>query len=171
MQDMERRFAMKTKVLVTLLLSAIATPILAGDAIERLFIDPAIQVAQLAPEERRMMRERWEQASPEERMAIRRQLQERLQQVPPEEREARRRKQEERWSGVTPEQRQRLREQRDQWVGRIPNPPSPADFAGAASNFGSGFEQRRPSQPSPDDNAANFDPHDRFNPSAGRNRR
>ena len=166
---------MKAKVLMTLLLSAIATPILAGDAIERMFIGPAIQVAQLAPEERRMMRERWEQASPEERMEIRRQFQERLQQPSPEEREARRRKLEERSAGIAPEQRQRLRELRDQWAGRIPNPPGPADFAGMGGNFGgnfgTGFEQRRPGQSNPDDNAPNFDPRNLFNPSADGNRR
>lgn len=143
---------MKAKVLMTLLLSVLARPVLASDAIESMFIGPALQVAQLAPEERRMLRERWKQASPEERMDMRRQFQERLQQR-------------------SPEQRQRLREQRDQWSGRMPTPPSPSDFAGGASNFGTGFEQRRPGQPGPDDNAPNFDPRYRFNPSADRNRR
>jgi hypothetical protein len=156
MQDMERRFAMKTKVLMTLLLSVLAAPVLASDTVESMFVGPAIQVAQLAPEMRRMLRERWEQASPEERMEMRRQFQERLQQRPPEEREA---------------VRQRLREQRDQWTGRMPPPPGPADFAGAASNFGTGFEQRRPDQPGPEDNAPAFDPRNRFNPPAVRNRR
>jgi len=166
---------MKTKVLMPLLLSVLAAPVLASDALESMFIGPAIQVAQLAPEVRRMLRERWEQAGPEERMEMRRQFQERLQQRSPEEREALRQRLEERRGGMPPEQRQRLRDQRDQWTGRVPNPPNPADFAGGGGNFGgnfgTGFEQRRPAQPGPDDNAPNFDPRYRFNPPAERNRR
>jgi hypothetical protein len=156
MQHMERRFAMKAKVLMTLLLSVLATPVLASGAVESMFIGPALQVAQLAPDMRRMLRERWEQASPEERMEMRRQFQERLQQRPPEEREA---------------SRQRPREQRESWTGRMPNLPGPSDFAGAAGNFGTGFEQRRPGQAGPDDDAPGFDPRNSFNPAAGRNRR
>jgi hypothetical protein len=152
---MERRVAMKAKVLMPLLLSVLAAPALASDAVESMFIGAGIQVAQMAPDMRRMMRERWEQASPEERMAMRRQFQERLQQRPPEERE---------------ERRQRAQEQRNQWTGRIPVPPNPADFAGLGGGFGTGFEQRRPA-PEGDDNAANLDPRDRFNHPAGRNRR
>jgi hypothetical protein len=156
MQDMERRVAMKAKVLMTLLLSVLAMPVLASGAVESMFIGPALQVAQLAPDVRRMLRERWEQASPEERMEMRRQFQERLQQRPPEEREA---------------SRQRQREPREPWTSRMPNPPDPADFAGMAGNFGTGFEQRRPGQPAQDDNASGFDPRNTFNPPAGRNRR
>jgi hypothetical protein len=144
---------MKAKVLTTLLLSAIATPALAGDAIESMFVGPAIQIAQLAPEELRQWRERWRQASPEDRMTMRRQFEEQLRQLPPG-------------------QRQRTR---DQWSARIPNPPDPAGMAatvgGFVSNFGTGFEQRRPDPSGPDDNAANFDPRDPYNPSAGRYRR
>ena len=147
---------MKAKVLMPLLLSVLAAPALASDAVESMFIGPAIQVAQLAPEVRAMLRERWEQASPEERMDMRRQFQERMQQRSPEERDA---------------QRRRLQEQRDQWTGRIPNPPNPADFSGMGGNFGTGFEQRRPGQSNPDENAPAFDPRYRFNPAAGRNRR
>ena len=147
---------MKAKVLMTLLLSVLATPVLASDAVESMFIGPALQVAQFAPDVRRMLRERWEQASPEERMEMRRQFQERLQQRPPEDREA---------------LRQRLREPREPWTGRMPTPPDPADFAGMAGSFGTGFEQRRPGQPGQDDHAPGFDPRNTFNPPAGRNRR
>ncbi len=144
---------MKAKVLMPLLLSVLAAPALASDAVESMFIGAAFQVAQMGPEVRRMMRERWEQASPEERMEMRRQFQER------------------------PQQRQQ--EQRGQWAGRIPNPPGPADFAGMGGNlggnfggaFGTGFEQRRPDPSAPDDNAPGFDPRNRFNQPAGRNRR
>jgi hypothetical protein len=163
---------MKATVLMTLLSSLLATPALASDAVERMFVGPALQVAQLAPEARRMLRERWEQASPEERMEMRRQFQERLQQRPPEEREALRQRLEDRWSGMTPEQRQRLREPRDAWTGRMPAAPDPADFAGMGGNFGTGFEQRRPAQPGAEDaDAPGFDPRSRFTPPAGRNRR
>jgi hypothetical protein len=44
-------------------------------------------LAQMTPEERRRLRERWESTPPEERAAIRRELRERVQNVPPEQRE------------------------------------------------------------------------------------
>jgi hypothetical protein len=173
MQDMERSIAMKAKVLLPLLLSVLASPVLASDAIESMFSGPAVQVAQLAPEERRMLRERWEQASPEERMEIRRRLQERVQQASPEEREAGRRRLIERWRDLPREERQRLREQFDPLGGRLPMPPGPGDFAGAVGSFGSGFEQRRPEAVAPEqpDNATNFDPRNHFFRPAGKNRR
>lgn len=68
---------MKAKILMTLLLSALAAPVVAGESFESAFIGPALQVAQMGPEQRRQMRERWEQASPEERLEMRRQSQER----------------------------------------------------------------------------------------------
>ena len=170
---------MKPNVLLALLLSIAAAPALADSALESMFIGPALQVAQLSTDERRMMRERWEQASPEERTAMRRQFQERLQQLSPEEREARHRKHEERWSAAPPEQRQRLREQGGQWMGRMAAPPTPADVAGMAGNlggnfvgsFGTGFEQRRPNPSGPDDNATGPDPRNSFVPPAGWYRR
>ncbi len=137
---------MKAKVLLPLLLSVLAAPALASDTVESMFIGTSIQVAQMAPELRRMMRERWEQASPEERLDMQRQLQER---------------------GA---RRQPTQEQRAPWAGRIPNPPSPADFMNMGNGFGTGFERRGPAQ-NPDDNATNFDPRDRFNYPAGGNRR
>lgn len=133
---------MKAKVLMALLLSVLAAPVVASDTLESIFIGPALKVAQMGSEQRRMLRERWEQASPEERLEMRRQIQERPQQRAPEE--------------------------RGQWGVRI---PGPADFAGPANsfsgNFGAGFEQRRPEQ---EESAPYYDPRNRFNP-AGRNRR
>lgn len=137
---------MKAKVLLPLLLSVIAAPALASDALESVFIGAPLQVAQMTPEVRRMMRERWEQAGPEERMDIQRQFQER---------------------GA---RRQPNQEQRDSWSGRIPNPPSPADFMNMGNGFGTGFERRAPG-PDADDSATNYDPRNRFNHPAGRNRR
>lgn len=85
MDSVERRVAMKAKVLMTLLLSALAQPLLAMDT-PGVFIGVTIQVAQLTPEERRALRERWEMAGPEERMEMRRRFQERLQQPGPRQR-------------------------------------------------------------------------------------
>ncbi len=86
--------------------------------------------AQLTQEERNWLRERWRLASPEERLMMRRQFQEMLQTLTPDPHSG---------AGLVP------------WLG-VP-PPSPADIAGAASNFGAGFEQRRPDRsgaPNPD---------------------
>lgn len=70
---------MKANVLMILLLSATAAvPSLADDALSSMFVGSTLQVAQMSPEQRRAMRERWEQASPEERMNIRRQFEERM---------------------------------------------------------------------------------------------
>lgn len=126
---------MQAKVLLALLLCAIATPVLAGDL--GMAPAPALVLAQLTPEELSWIRERWRQASPEERVTLRRQFQEMLQQL-------------------TPEQRQHQSESIFPWTP----PPSPADIAGAASNFGAGFEQRHPDPSSPKDNAPSPDPRD-----------
>jgi hypothetical protein len=165
MQHMERRVAMKSNVLMTLLLSIAATPVMADSVLDSMFIGPAFQVTQISPDERRMMRERWEQASPEERTMMRRQFQERMQHPSPEER----------WSGAAPEQRRHMRDQAGQWMGRMATPPSPSDIAGMAGNFvgsfGTGFEQRRPNPTNPDDNATNPDSRNSFVPPAGWHRR
>ena len=93
-------------------------------------------VAQLTQEERNWLRERWRLASPEERLTMRRQFQEMLQALTPDPHSG---------AGVAP------------WMG--PPPPGPADLAGAASNFGAGFEQRSPersSAPNPDSDHAGW---------------
>ena len=161
---------MKAKVLMTLLLSAVALPVLAGEAIDGMFIGAAVKLAQLGPEERQMLRERWEQASPEQRMEMRRLFQERLQSVSPDEREAQRRQSEPRRGEAPQDQRNR---QREGWTGRLPNP------AGDLSGFGTGFERRR-SGPWPVPEAVQelmprFEPFapqpNSANPAAGRDRR
>lgn len=81
---------MKPKLLMPLLLALISAPSLASDsaqgAVASVFgglFGPAIaQVAQFSAEERRAMRERWEQASPEERLQMRREFKERSRQIP-----------------------------------------------------------------------------------------
>lgn len=68
---------MKPKLLLPLLLALIGGPALANDSYA-VFGPSAGMVAQFSPEERRAMRERWEQAGPEERLRMRRDYQERL---------------------------------------------------------------------------------------------
>lgn len=87
---MKTRNPMKPKMLMPLLLVLISAPVLASDsaqgAVGGVFsglFGPAIaQVAQFSAEERRVMRERWEQASPEERLQMRREFKERSRQIP-----------------------------------------------------------------------------------------
>lgn len=136
-------------LLMALLLSAIAVPVTASEAVEGQSIFPAFKVAQLSPEERRTLREHWERASPEDRLELRRQYQDRMQATPQQEREPRR------------------LQQRDGWAVRMPTPPNPAEFAremtpfsgnfggnfngNFGGNFGSGYEQRRPETTSQDE--------------------
>lgn len=125
---------MKAKVLMTLLLSVLAAPVTASESFESVFIGPALKVAQMGSEQHRQMRERWERASPEERLEMRRQSQE----------------------------RQRAPEERGQWGVRIPAPSDFAGPAnGFSGNFGAGFEQRRPEQ---EESAPFYDPRNHFNP-------
>ena len=66
------------KALLVALLSLAATQALAGP-FDPVFLGPAqAMVAQMSPEERRALRDRWEQASPEERLKMRREFRERL---------------------------------------------------------------------------------------------
>jgi len=73
------------------LLAGLACAPAAAFAFEAGPVPPAYaKIAQFSPEERRAMRERWEQASPEERLRLRREFQERaehLRPMPPLERE------------------------------------------------------------------------------------
>ncbi len=61
-----------------------AAPVLAQDGALGLFGPALAQVAQYTAEERRVLRERWEQAGPEERLQMRREFKERLRHMPPE---------------------------------------------------------------------------------------
>lgn len=80
------------KTLLTLLLAAAALPALAEEYSVTVFAEPFARVAQLTPEERRALRQRWQEASPEERQQLRREFQDRQQ-----ERSERRRERMERW--------------------------------------------------------------------------
>ncbi len=135
---------MKSKLPLALLMSALAAPVLADNLLDGAFSGAAFQLAQVSPAERRMMRERWEQASPEERTNMRRLFQERMQQF-------------------SPEQRPRLREQGARWMERMPATPSTGDLIGIpgnfVGNFGTGYEQRRPTPSNPDDNAGSAESH------------
>lgn len=82
-------------------------------------------LAQMTPEQRERLRERWERTSPEERAAIRRELRERAQSVPPEQRE---------------QVRSRLIE-RMQPAGQERERQQEADQP--RNGFGQGFEHRR----------------------------
>lgn len=74
---------MKNKTLMTLLLALATLPAAAQD-FGSVFGQALPFVAQMSQEERRALRERWEYASPEERVQMRRMFQERLRQMPPE---------------------------------------------------------------------------------------
>lgn len=87
---MKTRNPMKPKLLMPLLLVLISAPALAsedahggvGGVFGGLFGPAIAQVAQFSSEERRAMRDRWEQASPEERLQMRREFKERSRQIP-----------------------------------------------------------------------------------------
>lgn len=90
-------------------------------------------LAQLTPEERHRLHERWENASPEQRAAVRRELRERWSEAPPEQRE------QERLRLMKQMNRAPLRDRdgpRERWQ-ESPPPRAPHD------GFGAGFEQRR----------------------------
>lgn len=88
-----------------------------------------IWLAQLSPEERRRLHERWERASPDERATVREELRERWRDVPPEQRELQRRQLIEGLRPAPPRDR-------EQWAQPMPERPQ-------QGGFGAGFEQRR----------------------------
>jgi hypothetical protein len=71
-----------TKTLSALLLMLATLPALAGQADNPIFGQPVLKLVQLSPDERRALRDRWEQASPEERVRMRQFFQDRLRQLP-----------------------------------------------------------------------------------------
>lgn len=75
---------MRRNLLIALLLLLLTLPALAGQADSSLFssAEGVIKLAQLSPSERREARERWERASPEERIRMRQFFQDRLGQLP-----------------------------------------------------------------------------------------
>lgn len=132
---MKTRNAMNPKRLMPLLLALLAAPALADEGNHGVFgvvIGPAIaQVAQFSPEERRAMRERWEQASPEERLQMRREFKERMRQMPPDPR----RDMAEQWRNPPLPGRERPRAPDQGKRYREGNPDE--------ASFGFGFERRR----------------------------
>lgn len=115
-----------TKMLSALLLTLATLPALADQADSGMFGQPFLKLAQLSPDERRALRERWEQASPEERMRLRQFFQERMRQLPAEAQDAIRIP----LPGAPFGERRREREKH--------RANSPAD-----GSFGFGFERRR----------------------------
>ncbi len=66
------------KYVLALLASLACAPALANPFEPGPVLPAFAKIAQFSPEERRAMRERWEQASPEERLRLRREFQERI---------------------------------------------------------------------------------------------
>jgi len=130
---------MKRTLLMSLLLSLNALPVHAAEPwlTETVFGQALPMVAQLSPEERRSLRERWEQAAPDERATLRREFRERLRQVPPEGREILRQELMHRWQGPVPENRDRVRSQDHRGQ---PAEATPRD--NGWRGFGRGFERR-----------------------------
>ncbi len=89
-------------------------------------------LAQLTPEERHRLHERWENASPEQRAAVRKELRERWNEAPPEQREQQRLILMERLSRTPLRDRDNPREL---WQESQPNRLQ-------RDGFGAGFEQR-----------------------------
>ncbi len=119
------------KTLSALLLALATVPAthaaLADQADSGMFGQPLAKLAQLSPDERRAMRERWEQASPEERIRMREFFQNRMRQLPGPAQEALRLP----FPGMPMRDVPREREEQRR-AG-----PSPD------SSFGFGFERRR----------------------------
>ncbi len=68
------------KTFLALLLATATLPAFADGFGWYVPVEPFVQVAQLTPQERRDLRERWEEVSPEQRVQLRREFQERLRQ-------------------------------------------------------------------------------------------
>jgi hypothetical protein len=71
-----------SQILSVLLMTLMTLPALAASAEGEMLRQPVMKLAQLSPDERRELRERWEQASPEERIRLRRFFLERMRQLP-----------------------------------------------------------------------------------------
>ncbi len=121
------------KTLLALLLALTTAPALADESAYGMFAPALAKIAQLSPEERRALRERWEQAGPEERLRLRREFQERqerLRQMPPEGR----REAMDAWRNLPPAERERRRQERE-----IRGPRGHEE----EGSYGTGFERRR----------------------------
>lgn len=112
-----------TKTLSTLLLTLATVPALADQADSLMFNQPLIKLAQIGPDERRALRERWEAASPEERIRMRQFFQERMRQLPAPAQDA----------------------LRIPFPGAQPREENQRAYPPADGGFGFGFERRRSS--------------------------
>ena len=117
---MKPRNPIKSNLVIALLLAFASAPVLANDTPFGLFGATTKQYAQFTAEERRALRDQWEEASPAQRLQMRREFQERQERL-------RLRAQE--------NQSQQERNQRENNWQR-------GDFASEGS-FGTGFERRR----------------------------
>ena len=117
------------KLLSALLLTLATLPALADQADSALFNQAFGRLAQASSEERRALRERWEQASPEERIRMRQFIQDRVRQLPAPAREAMRMP----FAGGSRE---------DSYSQDAAPPPD--------SSFGFGFERRRSEENRPE---------------------
>ena len=112
---------MKRKTLMPLLFVLVALPAAAQD-FGSVFGQPLPLVAQMSQEERRALRERWEHASPDERIQLRKAFQERLRMPSPEQLDPRR----------TDFRRGSSRDSSEMGSSFMPG-----------NGFGTGYEQRR----------------------------
>ena len=81
---MKTRNSTLAKLLTSLMLALATAPALAQDDPFSQFGPALAQLAQYYGEDRRVMRERWEQAGPEERLRMRREFVDRMRQMPPD---------------------------------------------------------------------------------------
>jgi hypothetical protein len=131
---MKTRYRPGPKLLLALLLALATAPVLASEHASVQFGAALGKIAQFSPEERRALRERWEQAGPEERLRLRREFldrQERMRQPPFESRG----EMVEQWKNPTTTVRDRGRGERESRGQRGENT--------AEGSFGTGFERRR----------------------------
>lgn len=119
--------------LFALLLLTSTLPALADQADSSIFsqVQASIKLAQLSPDERRDLRERWEQSNPEERIRLRRYIQDRVRQLPTPAQEAIRLP----FPDVAPRESGRDR-------GAYRNQGDEAQPDNPDSRFGFGFERR-----------------------------
>jgi len=126
---------MKRKALLTLFFALAALPAAAQD-LGGVFGSPIAVVAQMSREERRALRERWEEATPEERAQMRRTFQERLR------------------MNVQEQYDPRAMEMRQGRSGRDRADSGTPAVPGYTNGFGMGYEQRRFDSRYPDDDEA-----------------
>lgn len=128
---------MKSALLLSLLLALVPAAVRA-EVETFLPVKPGQMMAQFSPEQRRALRERWEQASPEERARIREEFHQRRLMSP--DLMERPREIAERLRNMSSEEREALRRQR----AERPAAPDNNSFQGGfEGGFGAGFERRR----------------------------